>query len=170
VSDRDDIPSVVLYDTSGDTDININEAILKAIEADGGGIDTPRNISPAITPRTASPAPSRGDSRVQSPVPAKDSRVVSPSSSSDRVSSLAGSGDGVRVTSLAGSIDRVTSPAVSGDGVHSPDCLNNNIDVPIQDNEGCYKLSPYKLPPPGEYLDVHVNFVDDPHNFVVSFN
>ena len=38
---------MILYDTSQDEDININEAILQAVKADNGGIDSPRTVSPA---------------------------------------------------------------------------------------------------------------------------
>ena len=61
---RGEISSVILYDTSNDEDININEAILQAIKEEGGGIDTPRTLSPA--PGSNSPTPKQVISPVQS--------------------------------------------------------------------------------------------------------
>ena len=60
---------MILYDTSQDEDININEAILQAVKDDNGGIDTPRTVSPAPgsnsqTPKQViSPFPSSSDVR-----------------------------------------------------------------------------------------------------------
>ena len=61
---RDEIPSVILYDTSQDEDVNINEAILQAVRDDDGGIDTPRTLSPApgSTPSTPKQVISPGQS------------------------------------------------------------------------------------------------------------
>ena len=61
---RGDISSVILYDTSQDEDVNINEAILQAVKEDGGGIDTPRTVSPA--PGSNPPTPKQVISPVQS--------------------------------------------------------------------------------------------------------
>lgn len=193
---RADIPSVILYDTSGESDVNINETILRTIEAEGGGIDTPRTVSPSpVTSATATPT------RVLSPVPSSvtdnvvesktnssgaDSRVSSENAtqSTDRNTTSINSNSDTAETRAQHMMSQLNIQSVSPDqnrakqvpgdcnGISTVDQQNNNftqtnvkqnVSTGTRDN-----IPPFQIPPVGEYLDVHVNFIYDPSNFVVS--
>lgn len=179
----------MLYDTSGDSDININETILRTIEAEGGGIDTPRTVSPSpVASATATPT------RVLSPVPSAvldsstDTRLsnISPDRQSieNKLSDMNLNSGANPTAQVLQKVDTQSmAPAVVSklhnvNGEHS---LNNNVtsvdrrnnDVSkasaIQNNRRNMKseVERFKVPNVGEYLDVHVNFIHDPSNFVV---
>ncbi|WAR16290.1 TDRD7-like protein, partial [Mya arenaria] len=203
VIDRVDIPAVVLYDTSGDSDLNINETILRTIASEGGGIDSPKTISPITsasqTPnRVLSPVPnieSRTDNtsgRVSSPVLNIETRTHNPSALPDNLKRNTSPRSDNRIPSIENnsSIPTTRTEAINdlnndiqnmkvsnADQDNNSDQDNNNVsksainsDSVSRSSEGksTSGLTPFVIPPVGEYIDVHVNFVEDPHSFVLS--
>ncbi|XP_052762944.1 tudor domain-containing protein 7-like isoform X2 [Mya arenaria] len=201
VIDRVDIPAVVLYDTSGDSDLNINETILRTIASEGGGIDSPKTISPITsasqTPnRVLSPVPnieSRTDNtsgRVSSPVLNIETRTHNPSALPDNLKRNTSPRSDNRIPSIENnsSIPTTRTEAINdlnndiqnmkvsnADQDNNSDQDNNNVsksainsDSVSRSSEGksTSGLTPFVIPPVGEYIDVHVNFVEDPHSFV----
>jgi hypothetical protein len=189
---REGRPSVILYDTSEDNDININDTILRTIEAEGGGIGSPRTESPSPA-NSASSTPQR----VLSPLP----RPVDTTEGSIPVKKLdTNSNPVIQTNQTNGFTSSVSSQQVSPNVSQSSELSQNsdasvnsdismkskasefldnsqNVSRPIlgrspggqknsNDNESVPR--PFQIPEVGEYLDVHVAFVHDPSNFVVS--
>ena len=184
---REDIPSVFLYDTSGDTDININATILSTIEAEGGGIGSPRpspHASASATPtRVLSPAPTPihedGDNTNNSP-------DVKQPSIEKRLSEINFMGDSSHQSAISQSVTTQqsnmadTNTSMADTNTSNVDHRNKNsmpVNGAIQsDSEHENKreitpreVSPFRIPNVGDYLEVHVNFIHDPWNFVVSW-
>ncbi|XP_052271235.1 tudor domain-containing protein 7-like isoform X3 [Dreissena polymorpha] len=172
VIERDEIPSVVLYDTSGDVDININETILRTIESEGGGIDTPRTVSPSPkNSATATPT------SVLSPVPNIDTKIDESKNRNPAINDVASAKSVQKLTVNAQDIKSLDSDIKSlrlANG--SMDQENNNLQQPSENLKRAITKNPakmdqselkqFKMPDVGEYFDVHINFVNDPHNFV----
>lgn len=208
---REDLPSVILYDTSCDNEININETILRTIEAEGGGISTPKTESPSpgnsatSTPqRVLSPVPGDvksssaiGDSKTAKKLDNNANPVVG-SVSADSEEQLAGAGPSVtaEISTNKFQSSQQLSPNLLQLSVNSDTSANSDISMKSKSSElldnvpnlsrpilgrstsgkdSVQELAsdndepkPFQIPPVGEYLEVHVNFVHDPSYFVVS--
>ncbi|XP_060571770.1 tudor domain-containing protein 7-like isoform X2 [Ruditapes philippinarum] len=190
VVDREGRPSVILYDTSEDNDININDTILRTIEAEGGGIGTPRTESPSpansasSTPqRVLSPLPRPVDTTEDS-IPVKkldtNSNPVIQTNQTNGFTSSVSSQQVSPNVSQSSELSQNSDASVNSDismKSKSSEFLDNsqNVSRPIlgrspggqknsNDNESVPR--PFQIPEVGEYLDVHVAFVHDPSNFV----
>lgn len=223
VVERDDIPSVILYDTSSDSDININETILRTIEAEGGGIgsssSTPRVLSPA---QSASDMNSNVNSEGKRRVDDKSSKNTDVQARTGEISTCAINSQTPVSETDQNSNSLKTSPQVNGsltaDSIYNSDQTTgntetsavNNVSPPRQmiadqmadvslneklttpasqqsvtrpilgrspdaktakDSNVTEQLSedypkPFRVPPVGEFLDLHINYVYDPSRFV----
>ena len=109
---------MILYDTSQDEDVNINEAILQAVRDDDGGIDTPRTQSPA--PGSTSSTPKRVISPWQSTTNVtadKTSSSLSIKSSNSQSSDSLSAKDSAKGISARNSANQINSKEINSEPV-----------------------------------------------------
>ena len=127
---------MILYDTSQDEDVNINEAILQAVRDDDGGIDTPRTRSPA--PGSTSSTSKRVISPWQSTTNVtadKTSSSLSVKSSNSQSSDSLSAKDSAKGISARGSSNQINSKEINSEPVVPVDSGNDSGSGNKEDSE-----------------------------------
>ncbi|KAL4217941.1 Tudor domain-containing protein 7 [Mactra antiquata] len=187
IVDREEIPSIILYDTSGEKDVNINDAILAKIASENEKNNNNDTTSGTISV-SVNDSNTMLDTADNAGVEVRQQNGITNSESLDfnnintrlgRTNLNSDQFDIVQVSSEniprpSGDASQHSNSGLTlnvgiGAGQPSHDLVSSPTSRPILGRSSSSQeitLQTYKLPPVGEYLDVHVNFARDPSNFV----